>query len=61
MNTMFIKIDELNIIVVYLYYLCNIRSTKSDMYKCSKYGFCIIIPDGIMDLRLIIMLLVGMS
>ena len=28
--------------------------------ECSKYGFCIIIPEGIMDLRLIIMLLVGM-
>ena len=34
---------------------------KSDQYRCSKYGFCIIIPEGIIDLRLIIMLLVRMS
>ena len=30
-------------------------------YICSKCGFCIIMPEGIIDLRLIIMLLVGMS
>ena len=28
---------------------------------CSKYGFCIGVSEGIVDLRLIIMLLVGMS
>ena len=30
-------------------------------YMCSKYGFCIVMSEGIIDLRLIIMLLVGMS
>ena len=29
--------------------------------KCSKYGFCIIIPEGIVDLRFIIMFLIRMS
>ena len=28
---------------------------------CSKYGFSIVMSEGIIDLRLIVMLLVGMS
>ena len=28
---------------------------------CSKYGFYIIVPEGIIDLRLMVMLLVGIS
>ena len=39
-----------------------IAPTDSPYYSlCSKYGFCIIIPEGIIDLRLIIMLLVRLS
>ena len=37
----------------------KLRPTAEE--HCSKYGFCIIMPEGIMDLRFVIMLLVGMS
>ena len=30
-------------------------------YMCSKYGFGIVMSEGIIDLRLIVMLLAGMS
>ena len=32
-----------------------------DQHTCSKYGFGIVMLEGIIDLRLIVMLLVGMS
>ena len=36
-------------------------SALKDPNICSEYGFCIVMSEGIIDLRLIIMLLVGIS
>ena len=53
--------EELYITLVLQKEMYIILVLQEELYICSKYGFCIIVPEGIMDLRFIIMLLVRMS